>query len=457
MSKPRILLFSLIGLLVVAAVVLVLALVLRDETGGAGESGTLTIWRVFDSDDSLDDIIASYREQHPNVTFNVVKVPEENLRERFLEALARDEQPDILTVHATRIQEFKEFLEPMPSSTQVPTVVTENTLGLSEQTTVQNVTYPSPSVRSIGEQFVTTVKESAVIDNEVYGLPLSVDSLALYYNQTLLDRAGIALPPSTYSELLADVPALTTRDEQGNIVQSAIAMGTTNNIDRYFDIVSLLMLQNGATMIDGSTAAFDKLTEDARNPGNQAVEFYVGFADPTKEAYTWNENQETARDKFAQGQLAFYLGYAYELPLINAAAAPGLEVGISTAPQTSATPLNYANYWIESVVSKSEMKQTAWNFILFAANSSNVPSYLEKTSKPPALRTLVEQYQNDVDIGVFAEQSLTAKSWYTGTDIEEAESAFEDMISSVLLKTATVEEAVTLTAQKITQTLTSQE
>lgn len=416
----------------------------------------LTIWRVFDNDDSLDDIITSYRELHPNAKFNVVKVPEENVRERFLEALARDEQPDIITVHASRILEFQEFLEPMPTETRVPTVVTSNPLGLKEERVVKTITYPSPSIRAVGEQFVRTVKEDAIVGDELYGLPLAVDNLALYYNQTLLDRASIALPPRTYSELLADVPKLTTRDDAGNIVQSAIALGTTNNIDRYFDVLSLLMMQNGATMTDGKKALFDETGENGRNPGQQAVEFYVGFADPSKEAYTWNENQSTARDKFAQGQLAMYLGYAYELPLIKAAAAPGVDIGVAKAPQTSETPLTYANYWLECVVANSKLKNTAWNFVLYAANSGNVGSYLEKTGKPPALRSLVDQYQGDVDLGVFAEQALTATTWYDGYDIEATETAFADMIRSVLLKTATVPEAVSLTARKVTETLSPQ-
>ncbi len=452
MSRARILVLTIITVLVIAVIVLGIFSIVGGNNTVSDPGGTLTIWRVFDSDDSLDPIIQRYRAIHPQITFNVVKVPEENIRERFLEALARDEQPDILAVHASRIREFKDFLEPMPPETKVAELVTSRPLGLKEETTTELVTYPSPTEREISERFVRTVKEDVVIENQIYGLPLSVDSLALYYNPKLLDRAGIALPPRTYSELLSDVPKLTVRDEQGNIVQSAIALGTTNNIDRSFDILSLLMLQNGATMIDREEAAFDR-TLDGRKPGLQALEFYIGFADPAKEAYTWNENLTNAREMFAQGNLAFYLGYAYELPLIRATASPGTEIAIAKAPQTSETPLHYANYWVEAVTAKSTMKQAAWNFVLFAASSSNVTEYLNKTGKPGALRNVVDQQKNDLDLGVFAEQALTATTWYDGRDIDAAENAFDEMVRSALTLSATLDEAIQLTAEKVTQTL----
>src|SRR5947209_2318558 len=48
-------------------------------------------------------------------------------------------------------------------------------------------------------------------------LPLLADSYGLYYNKTLLRKAGISRPPRTFSELTADAKKLTQRDSSGKI------------------------------------------------------------------------------------------------------------------------------------------------------------------------------------------------------------------------------------------------
>src|SRR5919198_1428610 len=48
-------------------------------------------------------------------------------------------------------------------------------------------------------------------------LPLLADSYGLYYNKTLLNKAGIKSPPKTFSELTADAKKLTQRDSSGKI------------------------------------------------------------------------------------------------------------------------------------------------------------------------------------------------------------------------------------------------
>ena len=59
-------------------------------------------------------------------------------------------------------------------------------------------------------------------------------------------------------------------------------------------------------------------------------------------------------------------------------------------------------------------------------------SYLDKTKRPTALRSLVDGQKNNNEIGVFAGEVLTAKSWYTGKNETAAEDAFKEMIDTVI-------------------------
>src|SRR5438128_6716555 len=48
-------------------------------------------------------------------------------------------------------------------------------------------------------------------------LPMLADTYGLYYNKTLLQKAGIKAPPKTVSELTADAKKLTQRDSSGKL------------------------------------------------------------------------------------------------------------------------------------------------------------------------------------------------------------------------------------------------
>jgi hypothetical protein len=48
------------------------------------------------------------------------------------------------------------------------------------------------------------------------------------------------------------------------------------------------------------------------------------------------------------------------------------------------------------------------------------------------LRSLINTQLNDEDMGPFAEQVLTAESWYRGRDVDAMEKALNDFADSVL-------------------------
>jgi ABC-type glycerol-3-phosphate transport system substrate-binding protein len=107
-------------------------------------------------------------------------------------------------------------------------------------------------------------------------------------------------------------------------------------------------------------------------------------------------------------------------------------VGALRKIEGSGEEINFANYWVETAMAKSKNINEAWDFIQFAAKPENVKSYLEKTKKPTALRSLIEEEKEDPDIGIFAKQLLTAKSWYKGKDAVAMEKIFNDMIDEML-------------------------
>ena len=182
---------------------------------------------------------------------------------------------------------------------------------------------PLPSLVDIKNDFAETVYQDIIFKDDeeksrIYALPLSLDTLVLFHNRDLLNRANIPYPPSDWEEFIENTRALTiTDEEQKKVIQAGAALGTFNNIERAFDIIALLMMQNGSDLNDLNS---DQALE--------ALNFYLDFASPGREIYTWNNDLPNSLDAFAQGQLAFFFGYSYHIPIIKSKS-PALNFSIS--------------------------------------------------------------------------------------------------------------------------------
>ncbi len=437
------------------------------QTQEAMKPITLNYWRVYDGQDSFDEILDAYKKLHPFITINYRKLRYSEYESELLNALAEDRGPDIFSIHNTWTKKYLSKIAPMPASITMAYPVTRG--AIKKEVIPELRTSKSLGLNEIKNNFADAVYQDAVIsvlnektkqyEQKVYGLPLSVDTLAMYYNKDLFNNAGIAEPPIHWNnEFQQDVKKMTKQDNKGEIVQSGAALGGSVNIERYSDILSVLMMQNGSVMMDeNGQTLFSRIPpalQDQRyNPGLEALRFYSDFANPAKEVYAWNKNLENSLNMFAQGKLAIMFGYSYHLPAIKAQA-PKLNFGIANLPQIEGNiPVNFANYWLETVSSKSPYTNEAWDFIQFETKAEQAKTYLAKAKKPTALRSLINEQIDDLDIGIFAGQILTAKSWYKGADSNAMEKIFADMVDSAALSRDRLETIINLAANKVEQTV----
>lgn len=420
------------------------------------QSITLEYWRVFDEDDVLDDVIAEWNQDHPNIKIRVSKKDYTTYKEDLIDAWARGEGPDLFQVQNSWVTEFQGLISPAPVNVQLAYVSSKQRLGgLKTDIVVEGRTTPFYTEQELKRDFVQAVPLDAIREGNIYGIPFSVDTLALFVNDTHLAQASIPVPPTTYDQLILDVPKLTNQSVTGEIIQSGIALGTAKNINRASDILSLLMLQNGTTIMEKNKAKFQQPQKNFF-PGLDALRFYSDFSNPAKNVYSWTSTHPQALESFAQGSTSMFFGYAYNIPQIRAQADADFEFSVHPMPQINTEKTtNYANYWMESVAKQSKYPWAGWGFIQFASKEARVRSYLEKTQKPAALKTLIDEQQEDFDLAVFARQALTAQSWYQGYDAVEAEEAFEDMMELVANGNNTetqLQSALEVTAKKIEET-----
>lgn len=194
-----------------------------------------------------------------------------------------------------------------------------------------------------------------------------------------------------------------------------------------------LMTQNGARITNEKNqfifngAGDTTPAKDEALPAARALQFYLDFANPLTKAYSWNDSQGDALSAFADGKLAYYFGYSYDMSVIRSRN-PRLNFDVAALPQFD-KPRNIANYWMEGVANKSKYKDSAWLFILETATSKDsLTKFLKSTKRASALTELIQPELDDVDLGVFAKQNLTAHTWYHGTDSAAADQIMTELI-----------------------------
>lgn len=427
----------------------------------------LVYWRVFDDSDAFSELIAEYNKLHPNVLITYRKLRYEEFEQKLLDALAEDRGPDIFSIHNTWTRGYQGKLLAQPDTITIPYTRIEGSIKKEVVSTLE--TRSGLSLRDIKTKFPDQVYEdvvlkdinpqTGVVTQRVYGLPLSLDTMVLFYNKELLNAAGIPEPAKNWTEMQEHVKRITKQNSLGEITTAGAALGTIKNIERGTDILSVLMMQNGTQMLsDGGLAMFhlvpEKLQGRTSPPGQEALIFYTDFASRLKEVYTWNNDMPNSLDAFIGGRVAYFFGYSYHLPTIKARA-PKLQFGIGRLPQIAGNPeVNFANYWVEVVSKKTKYPNEAWDFISFiTTNEANAQKYLDRTKKPTALRTLIQKQLEDIDLYAPASQILTAKSWYKGKNALVAEDALEQLIEDTLTGARPIPEAMNIAVGRVNQTL----
>ena len=328
---------------------------------------TLVYWRVFDDSDAFQTIIDQYKAIHSNVTIEYHKFRYDEYESQLLNALAEDRGPDIFSIQNTWVKKYQPKLSFMPPTISLVYPVVTGTV--KKTVTYQLNTKNSLSIKDLRDNFIDVVSHDVILDDQkIYGLPLSVDVLAMFYNKDLLNNAGISQAPQYWNnEFLQDIKKLTIQDPKLGIVQSGAALGGSTNINRFSDILSVLMMQNGATMISADQVQFNipPKQNNNYNPGVEALHFYTDFTNSAKESYTWNDTLPNSLDMFINGNLAIMFDYSYNLDTIKVVA-PKLNFSVAKLPQIEGNPptsVNFANYWVE-VVSKKSVNQKLVYFLL---------------------------------------------------------------------------------------------
>jgi ABC-type glycerol-3-phosphate transport system substrate-binding protein len=453
----------------------------------------LKVWNLYDDETVFQDAIRKFQEVYPHITIQYTKKDleannasgESGYESALVNALAEGSGPDIFTFNNTWQPKYKKKLIQAPDplfsgKTDFAFTLNNNAKAQeklyaytdNEGKALANgksfVKYPDnnksekkrlfPTINSL---FVDAVSKDLVDEDGIWGVALSVDSLAMYYNKDLLNSAGVPYPPKDWTDFQAAVKKI-TKTSQGVITQSGAAIGTSNNVAHSADLLSLLIMQQcGArecmVNIDKTAATFnDPIDINGTKfiPGQTALEFYTGFANQSKSNYSWsvdifkNDNLGNALDAFAAGKVGMLFDY-YSADADIQSKNANLNYGIAAMPQQNTNvKVNYSNYWALGVSKNSQYPLESWAFLDFLSQEEYAKAYLKATGKPTSERKLLTEYTSEQPAKIFADQALTARNWYK-IDALKTDSIFNKMINDVVANNIPVADAAKTGAMEV--------
>jgi len=346
-----------------------------------GERASLNVWGI-DGSDAFAGAIAGFIDENRGTEIEYRQIPEANYERALIDALAAGTGPDIFMFRSDWASKHGNKI-----------------VAASEEV------YPIGSFSSLFPQVVT---QDFVYGGLVIASPLYVDTLALYYNRDIFDRRGVALPPNTW-------------DGFKNTVSRGVMAsfgGYSPLVARASDIVNALFMQAGADL-NLSTKDFVRISGAE---GIRAMDLYTDIKAPSVDSYSGFADETI-------GMMIDYQSAKFTLAARN----PFLNYGVAPLPQLNpSAAVVPAKYYGLAVSNKSASQSAAWRFIAFmTTDQATAESYLIASGRPPALRSLIQDYLNTPTLGVFASQALIARSWNM-PPAEEVSGILNTMIQSVL-------------------------
>ncbi|HWA32056.1 MAG TPA: extracellular solute-binding protein [Candidatus Paceibacterota bacterium] len=376
----------------------------KQTTSGSG--GTVVIWGTAPSA-PLSEALADFNNVNDQFTVKYVQKNPDTFDQDLVEALASGSGPDLIFMPEDLLYHYKDKIFTIP------------------------YTYFSQA------QFNSTfVAASNVFLSQTgfYAFPLTVDPLMMYYNRSILNSNSIVTPPATWSDLTSLVPTLTQKDDNKQISQSAVALGQFANVDHAKDIIATLFMQNGNGIIGMVNGVYTPLLNDpdkAHDPSS-ALDFYLSFADPLSQVYSWNRSLPDARDYFSAENLAFYFGYASELStLVNRNPNQDLLVAPVPQPTGSSAKLTLGHVTGIAVSAFSKNYDSAFTVANMMANGDFASKYAAAVGMPPARLDLLSAKQSDQYNPVFYSSALYARSWLDPSPAD-TDGIFRNMVEQVL-------------------------
>lgn len=335
---------------------------------------------------ALDNALDRYRRANPGVDV-IVEVQGDDMETEFERATRSGLGPNLL----------------LTASTNILTLASAGALlPLTDLVTPEQL-----------ERFLSVALQTTRYDGNVYGLPVSLNTLVLYYNRSLVDRA-----PVTVDQLLQEASIgrrVLMNSQFSDALWSARAFG-----------VDLFDSEGNPQDATAGIANWLIWMEQVRDtPG-----------------FITDDNTAALRNRFLEGDIPYYIGHSRELAELSAALGSDLAVAqLPAGPAGSAGPLLSTSAFLVNALSSSTQIDRSLDLALFLTSSDQQAALMREASIVPANgRTRISEGLYP-EIATVEAQARTAIPWYNDDGINRVFNVLADAYNQTMVGATSATEA----------------
>jgi len=301
---------------------------------------------------AMEQLIEGFEAENPGITVKMTHFPYADYRTKVAAAIPAGEGPDVVQLFYGWLNDYvaADLIQPLPADV-----------------------FPAERIDAEFFPMVQAMKEG----DRYWALPTAVRSLALFYNERLLEEAGVA-PPETLDEMIAAAKAMTKLDGAGNVTQVGMTAGMTAQDHHWWREV-LVRQFGGAPYLD------DYRTVNYATPeGIEALEFYVGMTEGDTPAASFGFMDEP-QAAFRAGRAGMHIDGSFRIGALDNTR--GLKWGVTELPANAeGVRSNYSSYWVNAITTKAEGEKydAAVKFMDYVTSDAAMQVWLEVVGELPA-------------------------------------------------------------------------
>ncbi|WP_439524217.1 extracellular solute-binding protein [Marivita sp.] len=322
--------------------------------GSAAHAVEIEYWQYFFDARvaAMETLIENFQSANPDITVKMTHFPYADYRTKVAAAIPAGEGPDVVQLFYGWLNDYvaADLIQPLPSDV-----------------------FPASRIDEEFFPMVQAMKE----DDQYWALPTAVRSLALFYNERLLEEAGVE-PPTTLDEMIGAAKAMTKRDGAGNLTQVGLTAGMTAQDHHWWR--EGLVRQFGGEPYTDDYQTVNYNTE----AGLEALNFYSSLF-TGDDAVTSIGFMDEPQAAFKAGRAGMHIDGSFRIGSLNETR--GLKWGVTELPAAAdGSQSNYASYWVNAITTKAEGEKydAAVKFMEYISSDEAMQIWLDVVGELPA-------------------------------------------------------------------------
>lgn len=335
---------------------------------------------------AFEDVIARYRRANPGVEI-LVEAQGPDMDAEFVRATRSGLGPNLLLTSSAAVQDL---------------AAANSILPLDERVADDDLA-----------RFLSVALRTLRLEDALYGLPMAVDTQVLYYNRRLVEQ-----PPVTVDQLLEEA----SRGQR------------------------ILMNSQFVDAVWSARPFGVDLFDAAGNPQptTDGIPNWLIWVEQARDipAFIMDDNTESLRRRFSEGDVPYYVGRAQELNLLEEAL--GADLGVTplpAGPAGSAGPALTTTAFMVNAMSSQGQIDRSLDLVRFITSTEQQSALMRDANLAPAngqVRISEGLYPR---IAAINAQARTSIPFPNDPDVQDAYAALADAYNRVLAGTASATEA----------------